>query len=189
MNKCRWSLGDELMMRYHDEEWGVPVYDDFIQFEFLVLESFQAGLSWKTVLYKRENFRKAFEGFDALKVSSFTEDDISRLLNNTGIIRNRKKIEAAINNAGRFLEIQNEFGSFSNYLWKFVENKPFVNSWVDDSQIPPRSELSDVISLDLKKRGFSFVGSTIIYAHLQAVGIVNDHIVSCFRYKELTGNR
>lgn len=189
MNRCQWCLGDELMVKYHDEDWGVPVYDDNKQFEFLVLESSQAGLSWKTVLYKRENYRKAFEGFDPWKVSNFTEEDMSGLLNNPGIIRNRKKIEAAINNAGRFLEIQKEYANFSNYLWKFVENKPVVNSWENDSQIPPRSDLSDFISLDLKKRGFSFVGSTIMYAHLQAVGIVNDHIVSCFRYKELTCNR
>ncbi|MBT9130513.1 MAG: DNA-3-methyladenine glycosylase 1 [candidate division WS2 bacterium] len=189
MNRCPWCLGDELMMRYHDVEWGVPVYDDNKQFEFLVLESSQAGLSWKTVLYKRENYRKAFAGFDPWKVSNFTEEDISRLLNNPGIIRNRKKIEAAINNAGRFLEIQEEYGSFSSYLWKFVGDKPVVDSWENDSQIPPRSELSDFISLGLKKRGFSFIGSTIMYAHLQAIGIVNDHIVSCFRYKELTSYR
>ncbi len=189
MYRCTWCLGDDLMMRYHDEEWGVPVHDDSKQFEFLVLESSQAGLSWKTVLYKRENYRKAFEDFDPWKVSNFTEENISNLLNNPGIIRNRRKIEAAINNAGRFLEVQKEYGSFSNYLWKFVKNKPVVNFWENDSQIPPKCELSDFISQDLKKRGFSFVGSTIMYAHLQAVGIVNDHIVSCFRYKELTRSR
>lgn len=184
--RCDWGPGGgELMQRYHDEEWGVPVHDDRTHFEFLVLEMFQAGLSWLTVLRKRDAFRRAFAGFDPQKVASFNSDNIARLLNNTGIIRNRLKIEAAINNAARFVEIQQEFGSFDKYIWGFVGNKPVVNSWRDISQIPPGTELSDRISADLKQRGFKFVGSTIIYAHLQATGLVNDHVTGCFRWKEV----
>lgn len=185
MQRCLWCGNDELYVKYHDEEWGVPVHDDRKHFEFLVLESAQAGLSWITILRKRENYRKAYDNFDPLKVSKYDEKKIEELLSNPGIIRNRRKIEASINNAKRFLEVQKEFKSFDNYIWQFVDYKPLVNSWNSVSEIPPKTELSDKISKDLVKRGFKFVGSTIIYSHLQAVGIVNDHIVSCFRYKEL----
>ena len=174
-----------MYIKYHDEEWGVPIHDDKKHFEFLVLESFQAGLSWLTILKKRENFRKAFDGLDPKKVSRYDEKKIQELLNNPGIIRNRRKIEALINNAKRFLEIQEEFGSFDEYLWRFTDFKPIMNSWKDISEIPATTQLSDEISQDLKKRGFKFVGSTIIYAHIQAIGLVNDHILSCFRYKQL----
>ncbi|UCG71224.1 MAG: DNA-3-methyladenine glycosylase I [Thermoplasmata archaeon] len=185
MNRCSWSEGDELYIKYHDEEWGTPVHDDQKHFEFLVLESFQAGLSWLTILKKRENFRKVFDGFDPKKVARYNKRKIENLMKNQGIIRNRKKIEASINNAKSFLEVQKEFGSFDNYIWKFTGFKPKINSWKRISQIPATSKLSDKISADLKERGFTFVGSTIIYAHIQAIGLVNDHVVSCFRYKEL----
>ena len=186
MKRCPWcEQNDELYIKYHDEDWGVPVHDDRKHFEFLVLEINQAGLSWKTVLKKRDNFKKAFDNFDPSKIAEYENRKIAQLLNNKGIIRNRRKIEASINNAKRFLEIQEEFGSFDSYIWKFVNNIPLVNSWKYDTAIPPRTELSDTISIDLKKRGFKFIGSTIIYAHLQAIGIVNDHIVDCFRYKQL----
>ena len=184
MDRCTWAESDDFF-KYHDEEWGVPVYDDRKHFEFLILEINQAGLSWKTVLNKRERYRTVFDNFEPAKVAGYGDKKITELLNDAGIIRNRKKIEASVHNAKRFLEIQKEFGSFVNYIWDFVGGKPLVNSWQSDSQIPPRTELSDSISDDLKKRGFKFVGSTIIYAHLQAVGIVNDHITSCFRYKQL----
>lgn len=173
-------------MKYHDEEWGVPVHNDDKHFEFLILEIHQAGLSWKTVLNKRENFRTAYDNFKPSIVATFNKGKIAELLNNVGIIRNRQKIEASIYNAKLFLDIQMEFGSFDNYIWGFVNNTTLVNSWECDSDIPTKTELSDIISGKLKKRGFKFVGSTIIYAHLQAVGIVNDHIVSCFRYRQLT---
>ncbi|MBN2541424.1 DNA-3-methyladenine glycosylase I [bacterium] len=189
MNRCPWPLGDELSIRYHDEEWGTPVHDDRKHFEFLVLESAQAGLSWITILRKRENFRKAFDNFDPKKVAKYGPKKLEELLNNAGIIRNRKKIEAAINNAQRFLEIQSEFGSFDNYIWGFVDFKPVVNSWKDISELPARTELSDRISKDLKKRGFKFLGSIVIYSHLEATGLINDHLVSCFRYKELVGKQ
>jgi DNA-3-methyladenine glycosylase I len=175
------------MRRYHDEEWGVPVHDDEKHFEFLVLEMFQAGLSWLLVLSKRDAFRKAFAGFHPKLVAKFDDGDTARLLADTGIIRNRLKIAAATNNANRFLEIQKEFGSFNKYIWGFVGNKPVINAWKDLSQIPPRTELSDRLSSDLKKRGFKFVGSTIVYAHLQATGLVNDHITGCFRYIQSGG--
>jgi DNA-3-methyladenine glycosylase I len=177
------------MQRYHDEEWGLPMHGDSGHFEFLVLEMFQAGLSWLTVLRKREAFRKAFAGFDPDKVARFGPKDVERLLGDAGIIRNRLKIEAAVNNAKRFLEIQQEFGSFDKYIWGFVDGRPVVNGWGDISKVPPRTELSDRISADLKKRGFKFVGSTIVYAHLQATGLVNDHIKGCFRFAELAGSR
>lgn len=186
MNRCPWSENDELYIKYHDEEWGVPVHDDSKHFEFLVLEINQAGLSWKTVLKKRDHYRKVYDGFNPVKVAGYVNGKVAKLLNDTGIIRNRRKVEASIHNAKRFLEIQKEFLSFDNYIWSFVNNKPLVNSWKSDSDIPARTELSDAVSNDLKMRGFKFIGSTIIYAHLQAVGIVNDHIVSCFRYKQLT---
>lgn len=182
MNRCPWCGKDELYVKYHDEEWGVPVHDDKKHFEFLVLESAQAGLSWFTVLRKRENYRKAYDDFDAIKVSQYDDSKIKELMQNAGIIRNRRKIESSINNAKRFLEIQQEFGSFDNYIWGFTNNKVVKNHWDDISEVPAVSELSDKVSKDLKKRGFKFLGSTIIYAHLQATGIINDHLASCFRY-------
>lgn len=185
MNRCQWCEKEEIYVEYHDNEWGVPVYDDNKQFEFLVLESAQAGLNWLTILKKRENYRKAYDGFNAEKVAKYDEAKIEVLMNNAGIIRNRRKIEASINNAQRFLEVRREFGSFSNYLWGFVNNKPLVNRFNSISEVPATTELSDMISKDLKKRGFKFLGSTIVYAHLQAVGVINDHIVSCFRYQQI----
>jgi DNA-3-methyladenine glycosylase I len=185
MKRCAWCGNDELYIRYHDEEWGVPVHNDLKHFEFLVLECAQAGLSWITILKKRENFRKAFDNFDPKMVSKYDDKKLAELMNNPGIIRNRRKIEASINNAKRFLDIQAEFGSFNNYIWSFVDNKPVVNEWNSISEIPAKTELSDIISKDLKERGFKFVGSTTIYAHIQAIGLVNDHIKSCFRYKQI----
>lgn len=185
MKRCPWPTTDELYIKYHDEEWGVPVHDDIRHFEFLVLEAAQAGLSWITILKRRENYRKAYRGFEPEIVASFTDKDTERLLQDAGIIRNRLKIKSSIENARHFLEVRKEFSTFDNYLWGFVDREPVINRWEEISQIPPKTELSDRISKDLKKRGFSFVGSTIIYAHLQAVGVVNDHIVSCFRYKEV----
>lgn len=173
------------MLRYHDEEWGVPVYDDKKQFEFLVLESAQAGLSWSCILNKRENYRKAFAGFDAKKVAKFSAGDVKRLLNDAGIVRNRLKIEAAINNAKRFLEIQKEFGSFSNYIWPFTAKlKPSRRKSL--KELPAVTPESEALSKDMKKRGFKFLGATVLYSHIQAVGMVNDHLVSCFRHKELS---
>lgn len=183
--RCSWCGKDPLYVKYHDEEWGVPVYDDQKLFEFLTLESMQAGLSWITILKKRENFREAFDGFDVNKVAKYNEKKFEELMQNEGIIRNRLKIQASINNAKAFLEIQEEFGSFSEYIWGFTDHKVIVNSWKSLDEIPAKTELSDKISKDLKKRGFKFVGSTVIYAHMQATGMVNDHIVSCFRYKVL----
>lgn len=188
--RCSWcGQNDELYIKYHDEEWGVPVHDDIKHFEFLVLEINQAGLSWKTVLKKRDNYKKAYDNFDLLRVARYDDHKISQLLNNAGIIRNRKKIEASIHNAKRFLEIQMEFGSFDSYIWGFVNYQPVVNAWKCDLDIPSSTILSDAISSDLKRRGFKFIGSIIVYAHLQAVGIVNDHIVDCFRYKQLVEPR
>ena len=183
MNRCPWGTADDLYVRYHDKEWGVPVYEDQKQFEFLVLESAQAGLSWHTILKKRENYRAAYDGFDVKKVAKYDEKKIEELMQNAGIIRNHRKIEASINNATIFLEIQKEFGSFCNYLWGFVDGKPVGNQWTDVSQIPAKTELSDSISNDLKKRGFKFLGSITIYSHLQATGLVNDHLTYCFRYE------
>ncbi|HKM02247.1 MAG TPA: DNA-3-methyladenine glycosylase I [Sedimentibacter sp.] len=182
MNRCPWCGNDELYMKYHDEEWGVPVHDDRKHFEFLVLESAQAGLSWLTVLRKRENYRKAYDNFNANKVSEYDELKIEELMQNAGIIRNRRKIEASINNAKRFLEIQKEFGSFDRYIWSFVNNKVVENHWNDIKEVPATSELSDKVSKDFKNRGFKFLGSTIVYAHLQATGLFNDHLVGCFKY-------
>ena len=182
MKRCDWCGNDELYVKYHDEEWGIPVHDDKIHFEFLVLESAQAGLSWITVLKKRENYRKAYDGFDPIKVAEYDEQKFEDLLSNQGIIRNRKKIEASINNAKCFLEIQKEFGSFDKYIWGFVDNKPLKNSWQNISEVPATSELSDIVSKDLKKRGFKFLGSTTIYAHLQATGLIDDHLVDCIKY-------
>lgn len=185
MKRCPWCFDKELYVKYHDEEWGVPTFDDQKQFEFLVLESAQAGLSWFTILKKRENFRKAYNNFNAEKVANYNKKKIEELIQNQGIIRNRQKIEASVNNAKKFLDLQEEFGSFCNYIWDFVDGKPIVNNWKNLSDIPAKTELSDLITKELKGRGFKFLGSTIIYAHMQAVGIVNDHLVDCFRYKEV----
>ncbi len=173
------------MLQYHDCEWGVPLHEDQKLFEFLILEGMQAGLSWRTILHKRENFRKAFHRFDAAKVARYESRDVARLLADAGIIRNRLKVMAAIHNARRFLEMRAEFGSFDRYIWSFVDSKPICNRFSRLGQVPPRTPLSDRISDDMKKRGFKFVGSTIIYAHMQATGMVNDHIVGCFRHKEV----
>ncbi|MCL2186566.1 MAG: DNA-3-methyladenine glycosylase I [Treponema sp.] len=185
MTRCSWCTGSDLYMDYHDNEWGKPVFNDQKHFEFLVLESAQAGLSWITILKKRENYRKAYDSFDPKKVARYTDAKKAKLMANEGIVRNRLKIEASITNAKEFLKIQKEFGSFSDYIWGFTKGKPVIGKWKDIKEIPPRTELSDEISLDLKKRGFKFLGSIIIYSHLQATGIVNDHITDCFRYKEL----
>lgn len=179
---CEWPSGDALMTEYHDNEWGIPVHDDIRWFEHIVLDGAQAGLSWKTILHRREGYRRAFEGFDPVRVSSFDEKKISELLNDTGIIRNRLKIRSAVTNARAFLKIREEFGSFDKYIWSFTDGKTVVNHWKSLSELPARTPLSDTISKDLKKRGFTFVGSTIVYAFLQAAGIVNDHIVTCFRH-------
>jgi len=183
--RCPWSYSgmSEHYVRYHDEEWGVPVHDDRRQFEFLVLEGAQAGLSWSTILNKREGYREAFADFDAERVARFNRRSVERLVKFPGIVRNRLKIESAITNARRFLAVQQEFGSFDDYLWSFVAGRPIVNRWTDMKQVPATSAESDALSKDLKTRGFKFVGSTIMYAHMQATGMVNDHLVSCFRYK------
>ena len=183
--RCTWCGNDPLYMEYHDTEWGVPVYDDEKLFEFLILETFQAGLSWITVLRKRENFRKAFDNFNYKLISNYNEAKFEELLQDAGIIRNKLKIRATISNAIAFMEIQQEFGSFSNYIWKFADGKPIKNSWKDLSKVPATTELSDTVSKDLKKRGFKFVGSTVIYAHMQATGMINDHVKGCFRYHEV----
>jgi len=183
--RCAWLGSDELMLEYHDREWGVPLHDDRKLFEFLVLEGMQAGLSWRTILRKRENFRKAFHKFDPARVARYGDRDVERLLADPGIIRNRAKILAAINNARRFLEVRKEFGTFDHYIWGFVGSRPISNRFRRLSQIPARTPLSDAISADLKRRGFKFTGSTIVYAHMQATGMVNDHIIDCFRHDEL----
>jgi DNA-3-methyladenine glycosylase I len=185
MNRCAWGSNNPLMIEYHDTEWGVPLHDDQRLFEFLILEGMQAGLSWSTILNKRENFRRAFAEFDVEKVARFGKRDVNRLLKDAGIIRNRLKIEAAINNAQRFSEVQNEFGSFDAYIWDFVDGQPIKNGFKSLQAIPARTPLSDAISKDLKQRGFKFVGSTIVYAHMQATGMVNDHTIDCFRYNEV----
>ena len=183
--RCGWAGMDPLMVEYHDREWGVPVHDDRKHFEFLVLEAAQAGLSWSIVLKKREGYRRAFSEFDPQKVARYTEKRIQKLILDPLIIRNRMKIEAAVRNAKQFLAVQEEFGSFDAYCWGFVDGRPKINRWKEMRQIPPSSPESDIFSKDLKRRGFSFVGSTIIYAHMQAVGMVNDHLVDCFRYREI----
>jgi DNA-3-methyladenine glycosylase I len=183
--RCAWSLKDELYVAYHDQEWGVPIHDDQLLFEFLLLEGVQAGLSWLTVLRKRENYRLAYDGFDPMKVAAYDDVKINELLQNAGIIRNRQKVAASVNNAKCFLEVQKEFGSFDKYMWGFIDFKPVVNHFESLSEVPATSPLSDQISKDMKKRGFKFVGSTIIYAHMQATGMVNDHLVSCFRHGEV----
>lgn len=185
MKRCPWCEGDELYIEYHDKEWGVPTHDDQVHFEFLVLESAQAGLSWLTILKRRQNYRKAYDDFNAEKVAAYDEAKVEELMNNPGIIRNRRKIEASINNAQRFLEIQKEFGSFDHYLWSFVDNKQVKNHWQTNDEVPANTELSDKISKDLKKRGFKFIGTTIMYSHLQAVGVINDHLTSCFCYNQV----
>jgi len=183
--RCPWPRDDALYQAYHDEEWGKPVHDDRLLFEFLILEGMQAGLSWLTILRKRPNFRKAFVKFDPRKVARFDKKEIQSLMQNAGIIRNRLKIESAISNAQAFLEVQKEFGSFGKYQWDFIGGQPIQNNFRSFKEIPPRTALSDAWSKDLKKRGFRFVGSTIVYAHMQAVGMVNDHLVDCFRHREL----
>jgi DNA-3-methyladenine glycosylase I len=185
VTRCSWCGDDPLYVAYHDEEWGVPVHDDQTIFEFLTLESAQAGLSWITVLRKRENYRKAFAGFDPVKVARFSEDKIEKLLLDPGIVRNRLKVVAAVNNARLFLEVQKEFGSFDRYIWSFVGGKPIKNKFRELKEVAATTPESDALSKDLKKRGFKFVGSTIMYAHMQATGMVNDHMVSCFRYNEV----
>jgi DNA-3-methyladenine glycosylase I len=182
--RCPWSLGiNDRYLAYHDDEWGVPVRDDRKQFEFLVLESAQAGLSWSTVLNKREGYRRAFADFDPARVARFTAERIEKLLTDPSIIRNRLKVTAAVTNAKCFLAVQAEFGSFSDYIWRFVDGRPKQNRWAQQSEVPASSAESDALSKDLKRRGFRFVGTTIIYAHMQAVGMVNDHLVTCFRYR------
>jgi DNA-3-methyladenine glycosylase I len=180
--RCQWVSNDPLYVKYHDEEWGVPVYEDQKLFEFLILETFQAGLSWLTVLRKRENFRLAFADFDYEKVAQFDEIKIQALLQNQGIIRNQLKIRAAVSNAQAFLKVRAEFGTFSKYIWQFTDGKPIVNHWENIKQVPASTPLSDLISKDLKKRNFKFVGTTVIYAHMQATGMVQDHTTDCFRH-------
>jgi len=177
--RCQWVTYDPLYIKYHDEEWGRPEYEDRVLFEFLILESFQAGLSWITILRKRENFRKAFDNFDYKKIAKYDDAKLESLRQDEGIIRNRLKIKAARTNAGAFMKVQEEFGSFSKYLWAFVDNKPIVNHWKTSNEVPASTSLSDKISKDLKKRGFTFVGSTIIYAYMQSMGLVDDHEESC----------
>ena len=184
-NRCFWAGKDPLYIAYHDTEWGVPVYDDDTLFEFLMLETFQAGLSWITVLKKRENFRKAFDNFDYKKIANYNEKKYESLLQDAGIIRNKLKIKATITNAQNFIKIQEEFGSFSKYIWQFTNGKPIKNAFKKREDVPATTSLSDIISKDLKKRGFKFVGSTVMYAHMQATGMVNDHTINCFRYSEV----
>lgn len=184
-NRCAWCIGDPLYKTYHDEEWGKPVFEDNKLFEFLILETFQAGLSWITVLRKRENFRKAFDGFDYKKVANYDQKKIDSLLQDAGIIRNKLKIHATVSNAKAFMKVQDEFGSFSNYIWAFVDGKPIKNKFKSIKELPANTRLSDTISKDLKSRGFKFVGTTVVYAHMQATGMVNDHETSCFRYNEI----
>ena len=183
--RCNWPKDDALYIEYHDKEWGIPVYEDEKIFEFLLLETFQAGLSWITILRKRENFRTAFDNFDYQKIAEYTDEKLEELRNDTGIIRNRLKIKAAKTNAIAFLEVQKEFVTFSKYLWGFVDERPIRNNFTGMSKIPANTPLSDKISKNLKSRGFKFVGSTIVYAHMQAMGMVNNHILDCFRYNEV----
>ena len=180
--RCAWPSDDDLMIKYHDKEWGAPLHNDKKLFEFLILEGFQAGLSWRTILHKRENFRKAFDNFDFNKVAKYDKRKINSLLKNAGIVRNKLKIEGAITNAKAFLQVRKEFGTFDKYIWRFVDGKPIQNKFKSLKELPAKTKLSDKISEDLKKRGFKFVGSTIVYAHMQATGMVNDHMVGCFRY-------
>ncbi|MCB4806918.1 DNA-3-methyladenine glycosylase I [Tamlana sp. 62-3] len=184
-HRCGWCEGDALYEAYHDQEWGVPVYDDATIFEFLTLETFQAGLSWITVLRKRENFKLAFDDFDYIKIANYTQDKLEELLQNPGIIRNKLKVKATVTNAQAFIKIQEEFGSFSKYIWGFVNGKPIKNQVKNYKEAPANTAISDALSKDLKKRGFKFVGSTVVYAHMQATGMVNDHEINCFRYHEV----
>ena len=184
-HRCHWCIGDPLYEAYHDQEWGVPVYDDATLFEFLTLETFQAGLSWITVLRKRENFKKAFDNFDYKKIAKYKQTKIDSLLQDVGIIRNKLKVNAAVTNAKAFIAVQEEFGSFSKYIWGFVNGKPIKNEFKSLNEIPANTPLSNRISKDLKKRGFKFVGTTVVYAHMQATGMVNDHETNCFRYNEV----
>jgi DNA-3-methyladenine glycosylase I len=185
VKRCKWAEYDDLMKIYHDKEWGTPQHDDKMLYELLILEGMQAGLSWSTVLKKRENFSKALDDFDYNKIVKYGEKKVEELMQNEGIIRNRLKIRSVITNAKAFLKVQEEFGSFDSYIWGFVNNKPIQNSWKKLDDLPPNTHLSDKISKDMKKRGFKFIGTTIIYAFLQAIGVVNDHTIDCFRYKEL----
>ena len=188
MNRCDWANGSDMYINYHDKEWGVPVFDDQTLFEFLILETAQAGLSWSTILKRRENYNKAYNNFDIEKIAQYGEVKREELLNDEGIIRNKLKIDASINNAKRVLEVQEEYGSFSKYLWSFTDFKPVINNWEQLSEVPAETELSKKVAKDLKKRGFKFVGSVTIYAYLQAIGIVNDHLIDCFRYREVINN-
>lgn len=183
--RCEWCGSEPLYVEYHDQEWGVPVHDDRKLFEMLILEGAQAGLNWLTILKKRENYRKAFDNFDAKKIAKYDKGKVAKLLADAGIVRNRLKIAATIQNAHAFLEIQKEFGSFERYLWQFVSGKPKINHWKNLKEIPPKTAESDAMSKDLKNRGFSFVGSTICYAFMQAVGMVNDHVITCWRYRAM----
>jgi DNA-3-methyladenine glycosylase I len=183
-NRCAWAK-TPLETEYHDKEWGVPVHDDHELFEFLLLEYFQAGLSWLSILKKRENFRVAFDQFNYKKIAHYSQDKISELLSNEGIIRNRRKIDAAVQNARVFIDIQSKYGSFDNYIWSFVNHQPIINEWKSSEQVPAKTALSDTISKDMKSRGFVFFGSTICYAYMQAIGMVNDHTTDCFRYSEI----
>lgn len=184
--RCLWPANDDRMIAYHDEEWGVPVHDDKKHFEFLVLDAFQAGLSWKTILHRREAFRKVFADFDVQKVARFTEKKLEKLMQDEGIIRNRLKIWGTVKNAKAFIAVQKEFGSFDKYIWQFVDNKPIIHIRKTNKDIPATSPESDAMSKDMKKRGFTFAGSTICYAYMQAAGMVNDHLADCFRYKEVS---
>ena len=184
--RCPWPANHKLAIVYHDEEWGVPVHDDYKHFEYLVLDAFQAGLSWNTILNKRENFRKAFDNFDFEKIGKYNDKKIEKLLNDAGIIRNRLKISSTVSNAIAFMKVRAEFGSFDNYVWKFIGGRPIVNQSKELKDIPPKTALSDAMSKDLLKRGFRFVGSTICYAYMQAAGLVNDHITDCYRYQQLS---
>lgn len=188
VSRCSWCGSDPLYVKYHDEEWGVPIHNDKKLFEFLLLEGFQAGLSWLTILKKRRNFRKAFDNFNFNKIANYDKYKINFLMQDSGIIRNQLKINSAVTNAKAFIAIREEFGTFSKYIWSFVEGKPINNKFKTIKELPARTELSDLISKDLKKRGFNFVGSTIIYAHMQATGMVNDHLISCFRYNKIINN-
>ena len=183
--RCDWCLGDPLMVAYHDEEWGVPLHDDRRHFEFLVLDGAQAGLSWRTILRKRESYRRAFAGFDPVRVARFGAEDVERLLGDAGIVRNRQKIHSAIANARAFLELRREYGSFDEFVWRFVDGAPKVNRWRRMSEIPAKTAESEAMSRELKRRGMNFVGPTICYAYMQAAGMVNDHVISCFRYEEV----
>jgi len=185
LTRCAWAGTEPLYVAYHDQEWGVPVHDDRLLFEFLVLESAQAGLSWITILRKRENYRRAFQGFDPERVARWGEAQVQELLGNAGIVRNRRKIESAVLNARAFLRVQEELGAFWPYIWGFVENRPIRNGWRTSCEIPASTPLAEQLSRDMKARGFRFLGPTILYAHMQATGMVNDHLVSCYRHKEI----